>query len=708
MAGAVLLRLTALALLLSALPLASAGGPAPAPTLGGPVLLTEVLYNAALGDEFVTLANAASTPVDLTGWYLSDGEGTVSLPALLLPPDGSITLTENSTAYYLETLESADYTWRRGTAPAVNTSGQFQLANGNTTTGDALLLCDASGTIRDVFAWWNVTYSGPGWNDPTLLKASRGEVMTRAWNGTWADTDTSADWRRIAPRFIGQSDFPLTPYNVSGTVEAFVSPGRSQEVLPRYLGSASLSVRVAVYQFTSLLLQDALLAARARGVSVRVLLEGGPVGGIDQREWGIAGNLSVAGIDVRFLDDGGRPNYSPRYANLHAKYAVIDDATAVVSSENWGDSGIPPFGTRGNRGWHVAVADAAVATHFAAVFDADFNPARLDSIPYADMAVSPVEYAAEPAGRYDYTVEPFLATGPHRVTPVIGPENSFDAILGLLRSARQRLYIEQFYAYKEWDSGPNRFLEEAVEAARRGVEVKILLDATWYNVNATDPNDNDDTVANLTAVAAAEGLPLEARLADDAAAHQIVKYHNKGVVVDGARVLVSSFNWNEFSPTRNREVGVIVESAGVAGYFERLFLHDWTTPVPPLPDVAIVAATTVNINETMAFSGTDLSPLPTAVVNWSWDLDGDGGFDAFGRIVDHRYAVTGDYTVRVVGRDAWGYEAVDTHRVQVHEPTVKRPPATEPPAIPWAIVVLAAAGFALLLFLSLFYRWRKR
>jgi cardiolipin synthase A/B len=51
--------------------------------------------------------------------------------------------------------------------------------------------------------------------------------------------------------------------------------------------------------------------------------------------------------------------------------------------------------------------------------------------------------------------------------------------------------------------------------------------------------------------------------------------HNKGVIVDGKRVLVSSINWNENSPSYNREAGLIIDHTGAAGYFTGVFDCDW-------------------------------------------------------------------------------------------------------------------------------------
>ncbi|MEM2934906.1 MAG: phospholipase D-like domain-containing protein, partial [Candidatus Thermoplasmatota archaeon] len=40
-------------------------------------------------------------------------------------------------------------------------------------------------------------------------------------------------------------------------------------------------------------------------------------------------------------------------------------------------------------------------------------------------------------------------------------------------------------------------------------------------------------------------------------------------------VLISSINWGENSFRRNREVGIIIESAEISEYFEEIFWYDW-------------------------------------------------------------------------------------------------------------------------------------
>ena len=51
--------------------------------------------------------------------------------------------------------------------------------------------------------------------------------------------------------------------------------------------------------------------------------------------------------------------------------------------------------------------------------------------------------------------------------------------------------------------------------------------------------------------------------------------HNKGIIVDGERVLVSSANWSSDGVLRNRDAGLIIHDQEIAQYYQDIFLDDW-------------------------------------------------------------------------------------------------------------------------------------
>ncbi|MEA2074901.1 MAG: phospholipase D-like domain-containing protein [Euryarchaeota archaeon] len=146
------------------------------------------------------------------------------------------------------------------------------------------------------------------------------------------------------------------------------------------------------------------------------------------------------------------------------------------------------------------------------------------------------------------------------------------SIIGMIKGAKNSVYVEQLYIYKDWgtyaDPKPNPLLEAVINASRRGCEVKILLDSKYGKEH------NEETIEYVNAIATDEGLNLEAKLINNEAI-ELNKTHTKGVIVDRSEVLISSINWNEYSPTNNREVGLIIENEDVAEFYTDVFLYDW-------------------------------------------------------------------------------------------------------------------------------------
>jgi phosphatidylserine/phosphatidylglycerophosphate/cardiolipin synthase-like enzyme len=72
-------------------------------------------------------------------------------------------------------------------------------------------------------------------------------------------------------------------------------------------------------------------------------------------------------------------------------------------------------------------------------------------------------------------------------------------------------------------------------------------------------------------------LDLEAELAD-LNSLGLVKIHNKGLIIDDRKVIITSLNWNANS-IHNREAGVIIENAEIASFYRAAFFHDWNVSV---------------------------------------------------------------------------------------------------------------------------------
>jgi len=690
-----------LALLLPAvLPGGRPGASAPAPLalFGGgvrpaewaaPALVVEAYYRALRADEYVVVANPRDVPLDVSGWTITDQEGTLTFPAGSVIQAGSrATVAQNSTAYWEDTLRDADYRYGAGNATAMAAAGTLQLNN----DGDEVILRDASGVTTDAFAYGRSPYSGPGWTGAPAGKVGSGQVARRAHEGGWRDTNGSEDWDLVRVWSLGQSEFAPASFDFTGTVRAFVSPDAQMTPLIDLIGTATESIDLSLYTLTHAALAGPLAAAASAGVRVRILLEGAPVGGIDEEEWDIVQDLASR-AEIHFLTGNATLDVQKRYRFGHAKYGIVDNRTVILSTENWGVSAFPPAPLAGSRGWVVIVEHAPLAAYFAAVFEEDFDPRRRDVTALAGMTIQPVAPTADPTEARGPTFPPQEFSGRFRVLPVLGPETalSMDTIRGVLRSAAASIHVEMFYADATWGPFANLYLEELLAAARRGVAVRLLLDASSFNVEEDDPIDNDDTVAYVDGIAAAEGLDLQAKLVD-LGAHAFTRMHTKGFVVDRRWTLVSSINWNRNSPTANREAGLLVENEELASYFDNVFAWDWKDDVtPPVADAG--PDRTAPRGSRVEFVGLGSSD-DHEVVNWSWDFEGDGTFDAWGPRASFVYRAAGAFALRLRVSDTWGNAAEDTARVVVTNPNVA--PPLEGSAVAASAVVSAGLAVGIL------------
>lgn len=492
-------------------------------------------------DEYIVLSGHGT----LDGVTVSDNHGGFRFPPGTVL-DGTVTVARSGPAYAQTHGHTPDFEWLdySPAIPNVISGDPLRLAN----TRDELCLYKRGNLVQKI-VW------------PGDVKPREGQIHFQK-NGVW-------DPR---PLLIGQSRFsPETYSNV--TVTAFVLPDNSDEQFSYAVDHASEEILLNVYEFSSPTIADTLTAAHARGVNITVLVEGGPVGGISPSEKAMIARLNQSGI-VTLQMAAPKGGHAP-YRYDHAKYLVIDRKAVLLTSENFKFSGFPPPGVSGNRGWGVYLEDPALAGYFSTVFSSDLSHGSISPI---TGTPGPAEQVAAAPRAVEFHPQRFAGA---TVVPVIAPDTS-DQINSMLDSARSDIEIEQAYITNETPKSLNPYLATAINASRRGVHVRILLDSYWYNTDGT--NDNDEMVLLINRIAATEHLSLEARCAD-LHLNEIEKIHNKGVIVDGRRVLVSSINWNSNSPNFNREAGVIIDHPGVARYFTDVFEDDWnpSSNIPAKP-----------------------------------------------------------------------------------------------------------------------------
>lgn len=141
--------------------------------------------------------------------------------------------------------------------------------------------------------------------------------------------------------------------------------------------------------------------------------------------------------------------------------------------------------------------------------------------------------------------------------------NTQEVWLEMIRSATSTLDIAQFYVADETGRPLEPVIAAIVQAARRGVAVRILGDATFYK---TYP----DTLDRLKREPNTEVRCVDFRRVRPGAVH-----HAKYFVVDGSDLYIGSANFDWRAMDHIREIGLRIRHRGAAAEVERLFQLDW-------------------------------------------------------------------------------------------------------------------------------------
>lgn len=670
------------------------------------VKIAEIYYNAYRDDEYVAIENFSPGEEDISGWILTDLEGYVAFPAgTLIPPQNTLYVTRNSTSFFEDTLFQADFQYENGDAASMVVIGNIPKLNND---GDEVILLDDHGRVVDVFIYGYSNYDGAGWTGDAAEDLWKGKIAKRS-----SETNSSADWTGLREYGIGQSDFDADLLTFDGSITAFSSPDTSFEVITQEIRMAKERIDINLYEFTSQDIADTLVSALGRGVSVRVLVEGSPVGGIKTLELEVLNRLSNSGAEIRLLRADESNDIYTRYTFNHGKYALIDEDVVVVCSENWGNSGVPENNRSGNRGWGILVKASEVHDYYRNIFESDWNPLAGDSVEFESVKkeVEPFEPNEDLFTSYEYAggFPVHSIQGSFSVRPVISPDTSLDdsTIIEMIRSAEDEILLEQFYIRPHWGKDTetmNPYLDEIIKAARKGVRVQVLLDSTWYNVGDDDPYNNDDVVADLNELGNSEGLQIEAKLIDSNS-HGFLKLHNKGMITDGNTVLISSINWNKNSITSNREIGIIVYDVQVASFYRELFFYDWRDDVTaPIADAGgdrvVVQYDEIQLDGSGSFDD-------VGIVNYSWDLNNDGVYEAFGPNASVSFDTLGNITVTLKVVDLWGNTGTDSCLIGIRSFDEMTPPQKEDV---WGGIALMTVVFIGILVPATFFlaRYRKQ
>ena len=566
------------------------------------VVINEVAWagtKANANAEWLELYNNTAFTQSLAGWEIHISNGDVIALAGSIGPLGYFLVQRNSSTPAFSSGAVADQ------------SASFTLSN----SGATLQLVQTEGTIVDTLVYGNgapqVGWVGAPLQPYTVtqLIADDGQVLMRKL--PIVDTDTAQDWLNDRadplngrkPIYSGwRFEEFFEPVRASSAITLAVAPDASFDVVSQTLASATTSIDIELFTFDNARLGELLAEKVKASVRVRVLLDGAPVGGLTDQTRYVCMRISEISLESGcwFMRSDAATKVRARYAYLHAKFAVIDNARLLVSSENFGINGLPDDdksdGTAGHRGVLAVVAAPELVARANAIFAADFDPMQRDITRWcgvcAPFGPPPVGFTpVYTTGGISYTVRfaPLRLAAPASVTLATSPEShvrSGNSILVLLNAAGagDEVLVQELDEPPYWGAtasnainDPNVRLSAVLGAAARGAKVRLALDK-FYD-NPLDVRSNAATVQYVLGLAAANGWDVRAARVNTTGRG----IHNKMILVKlGNRTFAQIGSWNgtETSAKRDREMSLLIESQEAYAYLRNVFYTDFALAQP--------------------------------------------------------------------------------------------------------------------------------
>lgn len=300
-----------------------------------------------------------------------------------------------------------------------------------------------------------------------------------------------------------------------------VTPKDGHSLFNDSIDKATTSIDMFMFHLSDLETVKHLVAAKARGVQVRLILDRKTLSAPSAKS--ISDQLTQNGVTVRAS--------TPQFSISHAKTAVFDNQWALVTTINL---------TRTDwytRDFGVKTTDMNVVNDVEKVFAADWDNAQNNT-----------------------NNTPELSDGKLVVSPV----NSKDKLLALINSAHQSIYLEVE------NLGDKEILAALEDRSKNEVKVVVVVPACVEGGGTR----------NLPFMTELAGAGVDARLAVPPYTGTNPYIHAKTIVVDGQDFFVGSENFSYNSLLSARELGLIERSSSISSMIQSTIEVDANQATP--------------------------------------------------------------------------------------------------------------------------------
>lgn len=399
-----------------------------------------------------------------------------------------------------------------------------------------------------------------------------------------------------------------------------------ETVIIDFIDTSTTTLEIAVYDLDIDEIADALVAAKQRGVAVRLVTDNENTGSDNLSALGILTSNAVPWIDD--TEDG-----SAGSGLQHNKFIVVDGSKVLTGSANFTHSDLhgDPDGNGGYLGLGnannlVTIDSDALATLYTTQFNAmwgDGPGGQSDSL----FGLNKADHAVQTTYTDNDAIRVDVQFAPQSSTVLTG--SALETLDTALAAAQNRIHAAQFVFSAQ-------LLADTLEDRHdNGVNIQGVGDKLFFNryysefldiigTQVPDPNGNYEVDASTGAPNNPWTNPAEAYVAETSS-HD--KFHHKYWIVDNS-VITGSFNASSSAAFDNDENLIIIYDQTTADQFEGEFSRRFCEAKGALNcDGALTHAST--ILENVAFTAAEATAVMAFVATATFNqLDVDVALDS--------------------------------------------------------------------------------
>ena len=294
-----------------------------------------------------------------------------------------------------------------------------------------------------------------------------------------------------------------------------------QEILYQ-INQAQNSIDLVLYGYSkTYAIEEALKNAIKRGVKIRLIYDA------DSKNYNIYPDTQNL---VKLIPDNKNDSFSKEANNLmHNKFYIFDEKIMITGSANLSHTDMSGFNSNSIILIESEQIAKAYKKEFEQMFLEKFHNDKISN------------------GKNEFVVNN------KKLNVYFSPQDKAltNAVIPLIQQAKKYIYIPTFVLTEK------RVTEELILAKRRGVDVKIIIDA--LNASIKHSKHNELRLG---------GLQVKTE-------NYAGKMHSKSMIVDDGYTIIGSMNFSNSGENRNDENLIVIKDSDITKFYKEFFLYQW-------------------------------------------------------------------------------------------------------------------------------------